>query len=237
MKNEIIISGYKSKYANFYPGEKATLYFQVSRKNKNGSYDNFDCMAFGETAEKLNAVDAGQPIRISGKLSSRITEKNGEKMKNVKVFVSSFKTPEEGEWNSTAVISGTKGKYEKSFKDNNPLLYFQVITKTQKGFEAHDCVAFGNTAIDIENIEAGTPIEVTGRLSTRVVEKDGVKRRHINVICNSFETFEKKVYQPADADTSAPASDPAPESSDYTPCADDFVNIDDDIDDIELPFN
>ena len=236
MKNEIIISGYKSKYANFYPGEKATLYFQISRKNKNGSYDNFDCMAFGQTAEKLNAVDAGQPIRISGKLSSRITEKNGEKMKNVKVLVSSFKAPEEGEWNSTALISGTKGKYEKCFKDNNPLLYFQVISKTQKGFEAHDCVAFGNTAIDIENIEAGTPIEVTGRLSTRIVEKDGTKRKVVNVICNSFETSEKKVYQPADANTSAPASDPAPESS-YTPCADDFVNIDDDIDDIELPFN
>ena len=240
-KNIITISGYKSKYQNFFAGDSekpATLYFTVSQKTKNG-YENHECIAFKDLANQLNEVEAGKAITVTGRLSSRLVEKDGKKTKVVKVVANSYE--EYKEFKNTAELEGTKGKFQNAYLDNpeKALLYFQVIQKTKTGFEGHDCIAFGDTARKISEIEPGTPIEITGKFSTRLVEKNGEKEKVVKVIANNITIHEKKAYEPAaDAPASAPApADPTPAEDDYyTSSDDDFIDIEED-DDLELPFN
>ena len=240
-KNVVTISGYKSKFQNFYAedGEKpATLYFILSQKTKNG-YENHECIAFRELATKLSEVPAGKAITVTGRLSSRLAEKDGKKTKIIKIMANSF--DDYKDFKNEVELEGTKGKYQNAYLDNpeKSMLYFQVIQKTKTGFESHDCIAFGDTARKIAEIEPSTPIEITGKFSTRLVEKNGEKEKVVKVIANNISVHEKKAYEPAtDAPDSAPAStDPAPvEDEYYTSADDDFIDVEED-DDIELPFN
>ena len=246
MKNACVVTGYKSKFQNLFNGsdsKSATLYFTVSQKTKSG-YENHSCVAFGDLASEISEIPAGKAITVTGTLSSRMIEKDGKKQKITKVIAR--KVEDYSEFKNSAEISGSKGKFQNVYLDNpgKETVYFQIIQTTKKGFDVHDCIAFGETARKIAEIEPGTHLDITGKISSRLIEKDGKKENTMKVVCNSFVVEEKKpsasVSSSDSASAPAPVSDPVSAESDeddyYSSADTDFVNVDDD-EDFELPFN
>lgn len=93
-----------------------------------------------------------------------------------------------------------------------------------------NCVAFGKTAEFIEKyFHKGMRIGGTGRIQTRnYTNRDGQKVYVTEIVIEQAEFVESKGQQTAPAKTSnKQSSDPL----------DDFMNIPDGIDDMELPFN
>ena len=97
------------------------------------------------------------------------------------------------------------------------------------------CVAFGKSAEFAERyLHKGTKIVATGRIQTgSYVNKDGVKVYTTDVVVEDQEFAESKAASENNAGFAPQPAAAAPTA----PAGDGFMNIPDNIDDSELPFN
>ena len=109
---------------------------------------------------------------------------------------------------------------------------------SQQSADFISCIAFGKTAEWVEKYcHKGTKLNVVGRIQTgSYTNKDGQKVYTTEVLVNRHEFGESK--KTAEEETSAaPAQSAARPAPTQAVPIEDFVNIPDDIDDEELPFN
>lgn len=95
-----------------------------------------------------------------------------------------------------------------------------------------NCVCYGKTAEFVNQFfKKGMAIGVVGRLTTgNYTNKDGVKVYTTDVVVEEAEFVESKNGGGSSAASNAPANN-------NVPSADGFMNIPDEIEDSELPFN
>lgn len=95
-----------------------------------------------------------------------------------------------------------------------------------------NCVCYGKTAEFVDKyFKKGMAIGVVGRLTTsNYTNKDGVKVYTTDVVVEEAEFVESKNSGGASVPSNAPTNN-------NTPSSDGFMNIPDEIDDSELPFN
>lgn len=64
-----------------------------------------------------------------------------------------------------------------------------------------DCVLFGAAAeAAVETVTKGTPVLVTGKLKSRTIEDNGVKKTYFDVTVDSLAVNVKKSVKPIDSD-------------------------------------
>jgi len=94
-----------------------------------------------------------------------------------------------------------------------------ATTERNKITEWHNIVAFGKLAEVISKyVHKGDRLYVEGKISTSEYEKDGVKRRNVNIIMSGLEFIESRKKEDA-----TPAAEPEPHNMELPGALDDEV--------------